>query len=224
MLKNILNLLFPSLCVGCENLLLQNEKILCSTCNFDLPFTQHLDKQENETFLKFYGVLPLQHASSLLYFAKDGIVQKLIHQLKYKGKENIGTLLATIYATELKKKDLHFDVIVPIPLHKRKLQERGYNQVGTFCEAISISLSIPVNESVLFRQKYNESQTTKNKEERDAVKEAIFNIRNTTDFENKHILLIDDVLTTGATLATCAKLLLQHKGSTISIITIAYTI
>ncbi len=159
----------------------------------------------------------------MLYFYKDGLVQKLIHKLKYKGKENIGTFLGNLYGKQVQAINLTFDVIIPIPLHKKKLRERGYNQVTSFCAALSSQLGVPVSETVLFRQKYNDSQTKKNKEQRDDVKEAIFNINYATALENKHIVLVDDVLTTGATLATCAKLLLQHKGSTISIITIAYT-
>jgi ComF family protein len=151
------------------------------------------------------------------------MVQKLIHSLKYRGKQEIGTLLGTIYGGELKKKKIEFDYIIPVPLHKKKLKERGYNQITTFCEAIANELAIEINRETLVRKKYNVSQTKKNKDQRDAVKEDIFGINYNLDLENKHLLLIDDVLTTGATLETCAKLLLQHKGSSISIITIAYT-
>lgn len=223
MLKNLINLLFPSLCFGCGELLIKNEKLLCSSCNFDLPFTTHLDNAVNETFSKFYGILPLEYAASMLYFSKDGLVQKLIHNLKYRGKQEIGSFLGAMYGSEIRVRNLKFDVIIPVPLHKKKLRERGYNQITTFCEALAFELSIPIKQSVLYRQKYNVSQTKKNKEERDAVKDAIFNIHYSSLLENKHILLVDDVLTTGATLATCAKLLLEHRGATISIITIAYT-
>ena len=224
MLKNLINLLFPNLCNGCHSLLLENEALICAKCRHELPLTQHHLNPNNYIAAKFYGVLPIEFCSAMLYFHKDGIVQNLIHQLKYKNKPEIGTLLGKWYAKELHKvaANQNFSAIIPVPLHKRKLKERGYNQVTTFGKSLSHHLKRPFNEHLLIRTKYSKTQTRKNLLNRIEVNNRdIFDVVYDPKDYNKHYLLIDDVLTTGSTLEACGKSLLKIPGAKISIFCIA---
>lgn len=225
MLKNLLKLLFPSLCYGCNELLVQNENNICTSCNHDLPYTNHHNQLKNNTLNKFYGIVNLEFAFSMLYFHHDGVVQKLIHQLKYKGREEIGVFLGEKYAFELKniKEQYKLDYIVPVPLHKKRLQKRGYNQIDSFCLTLSKELDIPYVTALLFRNQYSKTQTKKNKQERLDHIHEVFAVMDYTNYHGKHFLLVDDVITTGATIELCAKALLKIPNSKVSVITIAYT-
>lgn len=226
MLKNLINLLFPLICNGCKSLLLKNENTICSNCRHDLPETFHHKIENNETFTKFYGLIPLEFACSYLYFNKDGIVQEMIHNLKYRNQQEIGTLLGSLYANDLKELvNFHgVDEIIPVPLHSKRLKERGYNQVTTFCNALAKNLNISVNENLLIRTKYTETQTKKDREHRQYKNLNLFDIQNIENHTGKHFLLVDDVITTGATLEKCALALLKIPNSKVSIVTIAYTL
>ena len=225
MLKYLLNLLFPKLCMGCDSLLLQNEKIICTNCNHNLPYTNHHILAGNDTTKKFYGIIPVEFSAAMLYFHKKGIVQNLIHNLKYKKHQEIGTLLGEWYAKDLESVANIKTVseIIPVPLHKKRLEERGYNQVTTFCEALSKNLHINYNDKLLFRNLYSKTQTKKNKEQRNEVTKSLFDVTFTEADYDKHFLLVDDVITSGATLEACAKALLKIPNAKISIVTIAYT-
>lgn len=226
MLKYLTNLLFPKLCSGCDSLLLHNESIICSSCNHDLPYTQHHFLERNDTTKIFYGIIPLEFSASMLYFHKKGIVQKMIHSLKYKNHQEIGTLLGKWYAKDLEtvEKIKTVTEIIPVPLHKKRLEERGYNQVTTFCEALAQGLHKPYNPNLLFRNRYSKTQTKKDKESRKEVASTLFDVNFTELDHNKHFLLVDDVITSGATLEACAKALLKIPNSKVSIVTIAYTL
>jgi ComF family protein len=226
MLKKLINLLYPKLCYGCDSLLLKNENILCCGCIHDLPITYHHNLERNDTTKKFYGIIPLEYGSSMFYFYKDGIIQKLIHNLKYRNKQEIGTYLGKLYAKDLLQinKKHQFTEIIPVPLHQKRLSERGYNQVTTFCEALSSELNIPHNPSILFRNKYSKTQTKKNREKRKEVADSLFDVTFSKQDQGKHFLLIDDVITSGATLEACAKALLKIPNCKVSIVTIAYTL
>jgi ComF family protein len=178
---------------------------------------------ENEAFKKFYGRIPVIHTSALFYFHKKGIVQELIHNLKYKGHEEIGTILGEWYAEDLKTIALLQSVneIIPVPLHQRKFKERGYNQVTTFGKALSSNLNIFYNESLLIRNVYSKTQSKKNLLGRTEGIETIFDVAYTEKDHDKHFLLIDDVITTGATLEACSKALLKIPGAKISIVCMA---
>lgn len=226
MLKYLINLLFPKLCLGCNSLLLHNEKTICTECNHNLPLTNHHVLESNDTTKKFYGIIPIEFSAAMLYFHQKGIVQNLIHNLKYKGHQEIGILLGKLYSKDLKSSPYvkNISVIIPVPLHKKRLEERGYNQVTTFCETLSDELNIPCNSSLLYRSRYSKTQTKKDKEHRKEVTNALFDVNFTEHDHNKHFLLVDDVMTSGATLEACAKALLKIPNSKVSIVTIAYTI
>jgi ComF family protein len=158
-----------------------------------------------------------------LYFNKKGIVQELIHNLKYKGHEEIGTVLGNWYVEDLKELVLEtpFDVVIPVPLHPKKFRERGYNQVTTFGKALAKGFSIPYNDVVLYRKKYSKTQSKKNLVGRSDNIENIFDVIFTEENQNKHFLIVDDILTTGATLEACSKALLKIPAAKISIVCMA---
>lgn len=223
MFQSLLRLFFPPTCAGCQSVLMSNENVICTKCRHEMPLTQHHKNPENDAYKKFYGRIPVEHVSALVYFHKNGIVQELIHSLKYGGQEAIGTVLGEWYGEELKSSQLlqTVDAIIPVPLHPKKLRERGYNQVTEFGNALAKKLEIPVNNSILYRQVYSKTQSQKNRLGRTEGIDTIFDIYFDEKDHNKHFLLIDDVITTGATLEVCAKALLKIPGTKISIVCMA---
>lgn len=223
MFKSVFHLFFPEMCLGCNETLVSNEKNVCTSCRHHIPLTMHHLQPNNEIVQRFYGRLPLQHAVAIAYFHKTGIMQELIHNLKYKGQQNVGTFLAEWYAETLMEthKNQSFDAIIPVPIHKKRLKQRGYNQLTTFCNALSKSLNIPVKTNVLHRNTYTETQTKKNLLLRNEIQNSTFGVTYTEKEHNQHFLLIDDVITTGATLETCGKALLQIPNAKLSIVCMA---
>ena len=223
MFKSLLHLFFPPTCAGCKTILIANENVICTSCRHEMPLTQHHLNPENDAYKKFYGRIPVEHVSALVYFHKKGIVQELIHSLKYRGQEAIGTVFGEWYAEELKNIPVlsTVDTIIPVPLHLKKLRERGYNQVTEFGNALAKSLQIPISNSILFRQVYSKTQSQKNRLGRTEGIDSIFDVSFDEKDHNKHFLLIDDVITTGATLEVCAKALLKIPGTKISIVCMA---
>ncbi|MBB4801046.1 ComF family protein [Flavobacterium nitrogenifigens] len=223
MINYLINLFFPKVCDGCRAILLQNENVFCTLCRHEMPLTQyHLDSK-NEAVKKFYGKIDIQFASTFLYFNKKGMVQELIHNLKYKGHEEIGTALGNWYVEDLKEVsfEIPFDVVIPVPLHKRKFKERGYNQITTFGKAIAKGFGIPFNENLLLRKVYSKTQSKKDLLGRSENIENIFDVEFIETNHNKHFLIVDDVLTTGATIEACSRALLKIPGAKISTICIA---
>lgn len=223
MLKKLLKLFFPEVCLGCFNILINNEKTICISCRHNVSLTNNLYQTDNECFKKFYGRIPLEFASAMLFYHKKGITQQLIHQLKYKNHQEIGTLLGEWYASDLKENEIlqTIDYIVPVPLHKKRLKERGYNQVDAFSKAIAQGLQKPYEAHLLNRTTYAQSQSKMNLINRNTVSEKTFDINFSAQHHNKHFLLIDDVLTTGATLEACGKEILKIPNARLSIVTIA---
>jgi ComF family protein len=190
-----------------------------------LPLTHHHNLKEHEMHRAFYGIVPFEFGASLLYFRKKGIAQHLMHNLKYKNQQEIGTFLGGIFSKSVLNLPIFndIDVIIPVPLHKKRLHERGYNQVTTFCEALEKNLVIPIIDSVLVKSINLKSQIQKSKENRLETNKNVFSIENAHKIEGKHILLVDDIFTTGATIEACAKEILKIKNTRISIVTMAYT-
>lgn len=224
MFESIVNLFFPKICAGCHRLLLPQEDLICALCRHQLPQTQHHKIPNNEALQKFYGKVPVEFAAAFLYYHKNGIVQDLIQNLKYKKQPLIGRCLGTWYAHDLKHhiEAQGCDLIIPVPLHAKRLRERGYNQVAEFGKALASVFAIPYDDQLLYRNSYSDTQTKKNLLSRTAlVHQTRFEVEPRKDYENLHFLLIDDVLTTGSTLEACARALLKIPGTKISVVCIA---
>lgn len=223
MFKSLINLFYPRVCSGCNSFLLTDEIVICTQCRHEIPLSNFHNYPNNEAFAKFYGKVPIEFASVLFYFHKKGIVQEMIHKLKYKGHEEIGEAIGFWYAEELKNvKEIHeIDWIIPVPLHRRKLKERGYNQVTSFGKALSKSLSIPYNDSVLVRTVYSKTQTKKNLLGRTELVSTLFDVQFDASMHGKHFLLIDDIITTGSTLEACSRALLKIPNAKVSVVCMA---
>ncbi|MCC9041987.1 ComF family protein [Myroides sp. M-43] len=227
MIKDILNLLFPNSCLGCNTLLLRNENTICLLCRDSLPFTQEHNIPENASMNKFYGKILVEHVACLMFYSKGGIVQQLIHNMKYKNHPKISYFLGQIYAAQLAQTDRLKDVttIIPVPLHRSKLRSRGYNQVDGFAKAISERFNIGINKKLLIKTLQTSSQTTKSRFQRKYHKKEIFDINiSQLEYDTNHFLLLDDILTTGNTLEACCKKLLQIPNTKITILCLARSI
>jgi ComF family protein len=224
--KNLLSVLFPMQCNGCKKTLLFNENIICTNCLFQLPFTTNEKTIENQIYSRLKGLLPLEFAHAVLFFQKENITQELIHNLKYRAQTNIGELLAKIYFQKLKDNKLYqnIEVIIPVPIHPKKRIERGYNQVDSFGETLSDLLHIPYEPNALKRKVYTKSQTTLNRQQRQKNYDGVFEINNQHNLVGKRVLLIDDVITTGATLEACFKEILKVPDVKIAVLAIAFAI
>ncbi|MBP6557258.1 MAG: ComF family protein [Flavobacterium sp.] len=202
---------------------MSDELVICTHCRHEIPLTNHHKIVENEIFQKLYGRIPLEFGAALFYFHKKGIVQEMMHQLKYKGNQEIGEIVGDWYAAELKDLEpmKNIDYIIPVPLHKRRFRERGYNQVTTFGKALAQNLDIPYDESVLQRKLYTKTQTKKSLLGRADINKTIFEVTFSENHHDKHFLLIDDVMTTGSTLEACSRELLKIPNAKISIVCMA---
>lgn len=220
---DLIALLYPNLCLACsENLPTRNE-IICLRCQLELPRTNfHLEK-ENPFTERFWGRIPLESGASLYHFVKGGRIQELLHRLKYEGKREIGIKLGEWYGRQLKDSpDFQaVDVIIPVPLHPRKERLRGYNQSAMFAQGLAEAMDKSWHKEVLIRKVFTETQTQKSRAERLENVKDVFEIRNPEKIKGKHILLVDDVMTTGATMEVCGAKLLEITGTKLSMATIA---
>lgn len=210
--EGFLHLLFPRLCEGCCASLLFEERVLCLSCLDQLPLTAYHHLPSNETVLRFAGRFPFVSATSYAYFTKEGLLQHLLHRLKYKGRKENGRRLGELLGYELQIVPWAqtVDVIVPVPLHPKKQAARGYNQSDLIAEGMSEVLGIPFLADGLKRVRHTESQTNKTRQERaDNVQDA-FRAKSAA-VQGRHVLLVDDVLTTGATLEACSLALLDQN-------------
>jgi ComF family protein len=223
-LADFIALLFPQLCYACGNSLISSEDLICTDCLYNLPYTNFYHQPDNIVARQFWGKVKLEAAWSLLYFTKGGKVQQLIHHLKYKNTPQIGNKLGHIAAERLLRSPglTRFDGIIPVPLHNSRLRKRGYNQSACFAEGLAQGLDTRAIINNLIRTKATETQTRKSRFERSANMREVFAVADAKGLTNKHILLVDDVVTTGSTLEACAQALLAVPGLRLSIATIAY--
>lgn len=222
MLNDFFNLIFPKICFACNGVLLKHEKIICTSCQYSLPKTNyHLDK-ENPLTKVFWGRVDVQNASSYYFFKKKGRVQNLLHHLKYKGAKEVGERIGELYGFDLLKSNWieSIDYIIPVPLHPKKQKKRGYNQSEYFARGLSKSTKKNLETTVLYRNKHSDTQTKKSRFNRWENVSKIFSIKDSEQIKGKHILLVDDVVTTGATLEACINALLKIDCK-VSIVTIA---
>lgn len=225
MFKQLINLFFPKVCVGCKNILVEQEEVMCVYCLHELPLT---DLHVNNSKLiceVFYGSVELQHATALFYYPKKGVVRQLIHHLKYKNQKHISCFLGKWLGFELKNCDYYndIDVVIPVPLHKKRMRQRGYNQVEGFAKELALNLEADFNDVTLLRNKNSSTQTVKNRLTRWKNVQTIFEVTDVNTLQEKHILLVDDVITTGATIKACVTELQKIKGVKLSLAVMAYT-
>lgn len=224
-LQHLFNLFYPDTCVCCDQYLLDQEKIICIECRLDLPFIETGNSTYNPLLETLKGKVFVEEGTSFLYYYPEGKVKKLIHQLKYKNNQKVGIFLGEWLGLKLLETKAYnsIDYIIPVPLHKDKLRLRGYNQLTKFGETLSSILNIEYLEGVLIRNTMAKTQTLKKRLDRFKSLVNNFSIINADLLKNKHVLLIDDVVTTGATLEACCNELLKVEGMKISIVTIALT-
>lgn len=222
--KDIFEIFFPDRCRVCKRTLTFGEDILCLSCLSELPVTNFSDERNNSLEKSFVGRIKIEMGTALLFYAKGGPVQKLIQQLKYKNDEAIGSFFGKWIGEQLKnnKNFEQIDLILPVPLHPKKLKKRGYNQLTKFGHQISIQLQKPYIEDILLRKVYLDTQTKKDRTHR-ILEEEIFVVHDLESIHNKHVLIIDDVITTGATLESCCTALFKAKNVKVSIASMAFT-
>ncbi len=211
------------MCFGCNTPLGKGERILCTVCRHDLPLTDYNFIDENLIDRIFYGRVPIKKANSLLFYAENGIVQQLIHYLKYKNQEAIGAFLGDWFGQQIKANNQlpTIDFIVPVPLHRKRLKQRGYNQVQLFAERLAHHLNTTVRTDILRKTKNTKTQTKKGRSLRWYKKTDLFILDNAALIAHKRILLVDDVITTGATIEACATVLKHAKDVELYIATMA---
>lgn len=222
----IAHLFYPLHCSLCNRELSGTEEVLCLPCVLQLPRTGFHHILNNPSYQNFTGRIPIEKATSLVYFTKEGMMQHLMHHFKYKGKAVIGKYMGKLLGEELKKYNWldNIDAIIPVPLHRKKEFKRGFNQSASFAEGIAETSGKPVLSHILKRIKNTSTQTHKSRAERIDNMRDVFELRNKEQINQKHLLLVDDVLTTGATLEACALALLKQVNVKISIATLALAI
>jgi ComF family protein len=221
--EDILALFFPEYCSGCHSALSGAEKAICTDCRNHLPKAGFHNDPNNLVEKLFWGRVPLIMATGFLRFAKEGIVQKLLHDLKYRHALEVGEVLGRLFAAELVSTPRFggVDVIIPVPLHPHKQKQRGYNQCDPIVYGMSEVLHIPCSHA-LGRVVANSSQTRKGRFERWINVDSIFSVSGANELQGKHVLLVDDVITTGSTIASCAEALLKVDGLKLSVGTLAF--
>ncbi len=220
---DFLSLFFPQFCMGCLGPLVKGEDILCTRCIAELPKTQYHKLRENPVLQRLAGRLPIRHGMAFLKFRKGGSVQHLLHQLKYNNRPEIGERLGKAYGRELVQENYgnEIDLIVPVPLHRARLRHRGYNQSAHFAKGLSDALNISWSESIAIRTQATVSQTRKTRADRWENVRKVFSVDKADGVVDRRILLVDDVITTGATLEACGQALLSGGCAAISIACIA---
>ncbi|MEX0314310.1 MAG: ComF family protein [Allomuricauda sp.] len=222
-LNEINNILLPRVCFGCNAQLSRGESVLCTVCRHEMPLTDYNFEEENPVDRIFYGRIPIKKAVSFLFFSKKGIVKQLLHQLKYKNQEQIGGFLGDWCASYLEKDQFlkTVDLVVPVPLHPKKAKKRGYNQVTVFAKKIATVLKTEYRDDVLVKVSNTKTQTEKGRLLRWENTKEVFQLGAIPNKGYSHILLVDDVITTGATIESCARMLKGMENVSVSVLSMA---
>ena len=219
---DLLWMMYPSLCAACGRPLFTGEECICTPCRYHLPRTNFHLLPFNQVEQHFWGKVPVKNATAYYYFGKGERVQRLIHQLKYKGRKDVGNFIGRLLGTELQKSEFNnIDLIVPVPLHLSRLRQRGYNQSDCLAEGIAKGMKKEFSLNALSRNQATSTQTRKHRFERFRNVDNIFHVDDANVIRGKSILLVDDVITTGSTLISCAESLLSVPGTSVYIAAIA---
>jgi ComF family protein len=223
---DFLSLLFPRLCYACGNHLLRNEKLICTECYVLIPRTNYHLENDNPVARIFWGRCRIEKAAAFSFYNRGSRIRHLIHNLKYKGIKDIGPELGKIYGMALSQSGFtrDIDLIIPVPLHPSKERIRGFNQSYLISEGISEATGVPVGAKLLKRKLKTETQTRKSRYDRWKNVEGSFSVEDPLSVRGKHILLIDDVITTGSTIESCATELLKTEGVRVSVVALAVSL
>lgn len=223
LISDFVSLIFPQQCVACEETLTWHERNFCMHCLFSLPRTDFHLHEENPVMRRFWGRVPLKAAAAFLVFEKEGKVQRLMHAVKYQGRQEAAIEVGELFGNELKKSPLFHDVthIIPVPLHRDKLRRRGYNQAEVFARGLAKAMGATLDTTSLLRVTATSTQTRKNRFDRWKNVEEVFSLGEAPHLHGQHILLVDDVVTTGATFEACAQHLTALPGVRISLAAMA---
>ena len=223
LLNDLLWIIFPKLCASCGKALSTEDKVICVLCRNYLPVTNIHTEPDNVVIRHFWGKVNVASAASFLFYGKGDKVQQLIYQLKYRGRKEVGVTVGKMYGHELlcSQPFKSADVIIPVPLHVSKRNKRGYNQSELFAKGLSTAMNIPCDFNSLVRKVATDTQTRKTRYNRFENVNRVFELVNHEAVRGKHVLLVDDVVTTGSTLTACAEALLKAEGTRVSIATIA---
>ncbi|SEL96515.1 comF family protein [bacterium A37T11] len=218
------SLFFPELCPGCGKALIHQEKCICTDCLYKLPYTNFHQDPENLLAKQLWGLARVEAATAYLHFSKESKVQRIIHQLKYGHAPQLGEWLGERFGSQLALTAPYHaaDLIIPVPLHPAKLRIRGYNQALYIAKGLSKKMGIPVIDGHLIRHSNNKSQTRKNRYERYENSKDIFSVRRPQILAHRRLLLVDDVVTTGATAEACLRELLKIEGTSVMLVTLAH--
>ena len=223
---DFISLLFPRLCYGCGNHLVRNESLICTECFVLIPRTNYHLKPDNPVSQLFWGRCKIEKAAAFSYYTRDSRIRKLIHQLKYKGVREIGSELGRIYAGSLRSSGFldDIDIIIPVPLHPSKIRQRGFNQSDEISRGISDVSELPLNTGMLIRKTVTKTQTRKSRYDRWTNVRDIFLVTDEEKLKGRHILLVDDVITTGSTIEACASEILKTEDTKVSVVAIAFSV
>jgi ComF family protein len=224
-IDDVFSLFYPHVCLSCGEALVKGEELICFNCEANLPYTGHYNNTNNELMQRLKGRVEVQGAAALYDFHKGAAVQNLVHELKYRKRQDAGVYMGQQLGEYLQQPECiiqHVDAIVPVPLHWKKEKQRGYNQCTSIAEGIADVTGLPIITEALERLVANESQTGKNRFERWENVSNIFAVNDASLLQGKHILLVDDVLTTGATAEACLHTILSVPNTKVSFMSVGY--
>jgi len=223
---DFLSILFPRICCGCGTPLVRNEHIICTECLVTIPRTGYHLSADNPVARLFWGRCMIERAASFSFYTRGSRMRRIIHKLKYDGIKEAGIVMGKVYAASLKESGFFndIDLIVPVPLHSSRLRKRGFNQSEIICEGISAVTGLDVSVNALVRSEKSETQTRKSRYDRWINVEGIFEVKDSGILEGKHVLIVDDVITTGSTIEACANALLKVEGVRVSVISLGVAV
>ncbi len=218
MLRDFISLFFPECCMSCSSILIKGEKHVCSVCYFHLPLIDYMEA-EHIMKVRFYGRVETEYVFAYLKFIKGGIAGRILHALKYEGQTELGTWLGMLLGNRIREMKFYgqFDLVVPVPVHPRRFRQRGYNQCDYPAKAIGKKIGADVQIDAVARVKYTGSFTKKGRLERNQSLDAAFRVIHPDIIRGKHILIVDDVVTTGSTIESLASCLKEAGAEKISI-------